>query len=52
MAVNEDVVSRGVEAMVRLEPALRGKESQIAVILVTALIEKAKEDGRPIATTR
>ena len=44
-----DIVDRGVDALVKLEPALKGKESQVAAILVMTLIEKAREDGQTIA---
>ena len=41
----QDVVERTVDAMVRLEPSLKGRESKLRVIIVTALAEYLKERG-------
>jgi hypothetical protein len=40
-----DAVDRAVNAMVRLEPSLKGRESQVAVIVVTAMADYLKERG-------
>jgi hypothetical protein len=48
--VDKDVVARAVEAMVRLEPSLQGRESQVAVIVVTAMVDLQKERGEFVAT--
>lgn len=41
----KDAVSRAVDAMVRLESILKGRESQVAVIIVTAMSDLLKERG-------
>lgn len=42
-----DAVDRAVNAMVRLEPSLKGRESQVAVIVVAAMADYLKERGEP-----
>jgi hypothetical protein len=48
--VDKDVVARTVDAMVRLEPRLKGRESQVAVIVVAAMADLLKERGEFVAT--
>jgi hypothetical protein len=51
MAENDtDAVDKAVEAMVRLEPSLKGRESQVAVIVVAAMADLLKERGEFVAT--
>ena len=45
-----DAVDRAVDATVRLEPSLKGRESQVAVIVVTAMADLLKERGEFVAT--
>jgi hypothetical protein len=43
-----DALGHGVAAMVRLEPLLKGRESQVAVVLVAAFAEFLKERGEVV----
>jgi hypothetical protein len=45
-----NAVNNAVDAMVRLEPGLKGRESQVAVVIVTAMAELLKERGEFAAT--
>jgi hypothetical protein len=40
-----DAVDRAVTAMVQLEPTLKGRESQVAVIVVATMADLLKERG-------
>jgi hypothetical protein len=40
-----DAVEYGVSAMVRLEPLLKGRESQVAVVIFASFAEFLKERG-------
>jgi len=45
MSDGKDAVTRAVDSMVKLEPSLKGRESQIAVVVVTAMRDLLKERG-------
>jgi len=45
MSDGKDAVTRAVDSMVKLEPSLKGRESQIAVVIVTAMADLLKERG-------
>ena len=46
--MEEDAVTRAVNSMLRLEPTLKGRESQIAVVIVMAISDLMKERGEPL----
>ena len=45
MSKDQDVVDKTVDALVELEPALKGRESRLAATIVTALADYLKERG-------
>lgn len=46
--MEEDAVTRAVNSMLRLEPTLKGRESQVAVVIVMAMSDLMKERGEPL----
>jgi hypothetical protein len=43
--MSTDIVDKTVDALVELEPALKGRESLLAVIIVKALADYLRERG-------
>ena len=47
----EDAVNRAVDSMLQLEPNLKGRESQIAVVIVAAMSDLLQERASVLPPT-
>jgi hypothetical protein len=48
----KDAVERAVDSMVKLEPSLKGREAQVAVVIVAAMSDFLKERGENVGQPR